>query len=423
MRFFILLIAVYFQIQQAQASKKQIKSLVIFFRHGSRTTNHKHYYNNELWQGYQRGDLTKKGHTELHGLGQTFREIYGQFLQINQEVNEQHNEETLSQHDNLSQEHVRVKHSHIERTRSSLMSFLLGAFPNWFHPDASPHNEHLNKPIRNLKTTNNKDKLKKDYTFLLGEEQCPLIKKIRNKVFQSKPMNFMQDIITQSYEYQKIRAKIREVEGFKMIQGHGYEDLADIYDIYMCHKSEGLPIPNFDKSDISFIQMGTQFFIDEIYFGHRSLVKLASQKFFHDLLRIIESKNPKKLHIFSGHEVNIISLFMNMLTRDEQNTMLGRSFHTKLLPFAAHVIIEFLNNGNIKFLYDFKPLKIKLCQYQEECDGKLFKTFLKTRILPNARQLCFYHHKHILEREEEIKNLQKQMLQAPQEDEEIEEQI
>ena len=60
-------------------------------------------------------------------------------------------------------------------------------------------------------------------------------------------------------------------------KGHGYEDLADIYDFYMCHKSEGLPVPSFDKHDLSFIHMGAQFYIDYIYFGHRSLIKLTSQ--------------------------------------------------------------------------------------------------------------------------------------------------
>lgn len=46
-----------------------------------------------------------------------------------------------------------MKHSHIDRTKSSMMSFLLGAFPKWFHPDATPHNDHLHNPKRKLKVT------------------------------------------------------------------------------------------------------------------------------------------------------------------------------------------------------------------------------------------------------------------------------
>lgn len=69
MRLLLILFIICLLSQYSSADQKDIKSLVIFFRHGSRTTEHRHFHHDEHWKGYEKGDLTKKGHSELHTLG------------------------------------------------------------------------------------------------------------------------------------------------------------------------------------------------------------------------------------------------------------------------------------------------------------------------------------------------------------------
>lgn len=125
----------------------------------------------------------------------------------------------------------------------------------------------------------------------------------------------------------------------------------------------------------------------------KNIVRIVSSRFFHKLKKNIEktvkavrnsisneieSDNNKKLVIFSGHDINLVSI-LSFLDVDISN--LNFDFNSEVtFELFEDLHNQFPSSFYLTLKFEGNPIPLEFCNYNINCDLKSFLTFLDNNI-------------------------------------------
>ncbi|XP_075684712.1 prostatic acid phosphatase [Rhinoderma darwinii] len=304
-----LFLTIWFLVLCQTSAEKELKFVVVVFRHGDRSptsTYPKDKYLEDSWpDGF--GQLTESGMEQQYELGKYLRKRYTGFLN-----------ETYSRHE------VYVRSTDMDRTLMSAQANLAGLYPPVGKQIWNQNITWQPIPVHTVPVS-------EDNLLYMPLRNCPLYKKLLIETYESIEFNNLID------SYKDFLNSLQNDTGFSS------EDLTEsnkwwiIYDALLCEQIHNYTLPDWVTKDVmdklsklSDISMSTLYGV----YKHYEKSRLQGGVLVNSILTNITNaatnlSSNLKLIMYSGHDTTIAALQMAL------NVSNG-----KIPPYAACHIVE-----------------------------------------------------------------------------------
>ncbi|XP_063909786.1 venom acid phosphatase Acph-1-like [Zophobas morio] len=360
-----LLVFCVFAVSSLQAKEQTLQLVHVFFRHGSRTPEHKHVYPTDpydaqtFWpMGY--GALTNKGKQMSFKLGDILRQRYDSFLG-----------------DLYVPEMVEAVSTDFDRTKASLLLVLAALFPPAPAQRWSDSLPWMPIPIHF-------DKDRYDYTLRRPTHYCPAYVKELEEVLLSD------DIQRQTKQYRDLFKYIEEHTKIKI------DNTGDAFNVYQTLNAEAnmnLTLPEWSKT-VYPEPLQTLAGLQCNFENYNAILKtLNGGRMLGVILKhMIDKSNralspaERKIYLYSGHENNVVNILATL-----------NLFKPHVPKYSAAVIVElhYLNEKmgyGVKVLYlrdvDSEPEEQKLEGCDAICPLSSFIRIVEPHIPVNYTKEC-----------------------------------
>jgi len=338
-------------------SDPTLKYVAVLFRHGNRAPIFKYNtdpHKNAFPEGIN--ELTKKGKQNMYKKGQIFRNFYNGFL-----------------NDLYLDSEILVKTTNKSRTFMSAAMVLAGMYPPKSYQKWSD-SETIWQPIPIYYDS-------PDHGTLFDEQgKCPAFDSMVNKLYTQ--FNYTDNNITTLMSY------LSENCG-QLINS---KNLIKLYDLFICQKAEGLPLPEWIKpyhieviKSIITNKKTTEMFYENHRFQKIIIGPLLNEIGLNMELRL-NNFDTRKMHLYSGHD-HSVAMAMSFLGNTIESPNFGASLH-------FHLYHDEMNNEHtIKvYFYDrwdnenIKEVSIPICG--NPCKFKDFKNILDNNLSGEWAEDC-----------------------------------
>ncbi|XP_046814492.1 venom acid phosphatase Acph-1-like isoform X1 [Vespa crabro] len=358
--------------RNGKSNEFRLELVQVLFRHGERTPLAKEMYPNDPYYGsnyepWSVAQLTNVGKMREYSIGKMLRERYNDFLG-----------------DLYRPKDVYARSTDIDRTKASLYLVLAGLYP-----PSKEQNWNPNLPWLAIPTHYAPERVDN----LLRPQACPIYEKALEEVRE------LQEVREKSAVYTDVLKYLTEKTGMEVkTLSAAYE----IFNLLTAQKNLNLTLPEWCTENIYKKMEDIVFLEYEIRSYTPKLKRLTGgmliRKFIENMNINGKQKNPRKIYLYSGHEINIAAF-----TR-------AHDIHIPKLPsYGSTIIVEKLRNTEgklfIKMLLwtgvteELITLKLKNCD--EICPIDTYLEIVKDIIPSDDDTNCYWN----TITKEELKNL------------------
>lgn len=361
MQFYLLLLSL-FIFSGSNADDLRLELVQVLFRHGERAPLAKEMYPNDPYNAsdyepWGVAQLTNVGRMREYRIGQMLRERYDKFLG-----------------DIYRPQDIYGRSTDIDRTKMSLQLVLAGLYPPAEAQSWNPKLPWLAIPTHYAPES---------VDILLRPQACPVyeeaLEEIRKTKEVSKKATAFQDVL----QYLTVKTGM-EVSTLSA----AYE----IFNLLTAQKNMNLTLPEWCTNEI-YAKMEDIVALEYEIRSYTTKLKrlnggMLIKQFIENMDITGERKNPRKMYLYSGHEVNVAAY-----TR-------AHGFKDPRLPaYGSAVIVEKLRNAQGKlfvrmFLWtgvteELKVLKLKYCD--EICPIESYLKIVEDIIPSDEDKNCYWN--------------------------------
>ncbi|KAL2740855.1 venom acid phosphatase Acph-1-like isoform X2 [Vespula squamosa] len=338
----------------------RLELVQVLFRHGERTPLAKEMYPNDPYhesdyEPWGMSQLTSTGKMREYTIGKMLRQRYNDFLG-----------------DLYRPQDVYARSTDIDRTKMSLQLVLAGLYPPSKEQNWNPKLPWLGIPTHYAPER---------VDILLRPQACPTYEAALEKVRKSK------EVREKTALYANVLKYLTEKTGMEV---NTLSTVYEIFNLLTAQRSMNLTLPEWCNEDMYNTMEDIVYLEYEIRSYTAELRRLTGgmliRKFIENMNINGKQTNPRKIYLYSGHEINIAAF-----TR-------AHDIHVPRLPtYGSAVIVEKLRNTEGKlfikmFLWtgvteELVTLKLKDCD--EICPIETYLENMKD-IIPSDEETNYY---------------------------------
>ncbi|XP_045761433.1 prostatic acid phosphatase-like [Maniola jurtina] len=327
---------------------KTLRMVIIFFRHGARAPNTS--YKSDPFKNYQwpdgLGSLTNAGKLQMYELGKKFRSYYANFIP-----------------EEYYEKDVYIRSSDASRCMMSAYTFLAGLYPpserQMWHPEIPWQPIPVHSLPRDLDN------------IVAATKPCKVSKAMYNEVLAEK------------------NADPKFMELFDYLSKHTNQSMRSVlevdflYSTFASQQEAGLKLPEWTKNVFPH-KMRVPFMLSLALLSYNEtiqrfhtgpLLKEIKQR----LLDGVNHSNDRSLYIYSGHDVNVVSLWRALgfreLLEPEYGASIGVELHEEVEQDSFFIRLFYRNNTKVEV-----PTELKLPYCDDPCTYNKFVEHLDTLI-------------------------------------------
>ncbi|XP_050354371.1 lysosomal acid phosphatase-like [Nymphalis io] len=330
---------------------KTLRLVIIFFRHGARTPVST--YKSDPFKNYQwpdgLGSLTNTGKLQLYELGKKYRTYYANFIP-----------------EEYYEKEVYIKSSDKSRCMMSAYTFLAGLFPpserQMWHPEISWQPIPVHSLPRHLDNV------------VAATKPCKVWKAMYNELVEEKNADpkFMElfDYLSK-YTNQSMRSVV---------------DVDFLYSTLQTQQEAGLKLPEWTKNVFPH-KMKVPFMLSLALLSYNSTLQkfhtgpLLGEIKQHLQNSVSHNDIDRSLYIYSGHDVNVVSIWRALgfeeLLEPEYGASLVIELHEEVEQDNFFIRLFYRNNTKVEV-----PMELKLPFCNDPCTYERFAEYLDN-LVPN----------------------------------------
>ncbi|XP_014215458.1 venom acid phosphatase Acph-1-like isoform X2 [Copidosoma floridanum] len=339
--------------EMSTAKDFKLELVQVLFRHGARTCSESEaklpmpaYVDQELHRALGYGQLTNVGKAQAYELGRALRERYDGFLGPRYRPEELH-----------------ARSTDYDRTKMTLQLVLAGLYPLRAEQNWSADLAWMPIPFHYAP---------RELDVLLQSSEKPRYKRLLHDLLKSPGLR------EQVAELMKF-SEFFESKGIVAIKEYAFVACLGIFNVLNVHKSAGARLPDWYTEDLfaQLLEKVIEYF--DIKSATGELMKLGAGPLIKQFVRNMnltgESSNPRKIYLYSGHEMNIAPFTRAHGIRE-----------FRYPDFANAVVLEKLRDSENKIYVrgGFTPLK--LGSFDEYCPVNEYLTIIEN-IIPTDEEV------------------------------------
>nr|XP_026484685.1 lysosomal acid phosphatase-like [Vanessa tameamea] len=324
---------------------KTLRLVIIFFRHGARTPVTT--YKSDPFKNYQwpdgLGSLTNAGKLQLYELGKKYRNYYANFIP-----------------EEYYEKEVYIKSSDKSRCMMSAYTFLAGLFPpserQMWHPELAWQPIPVHSLPRHLDNV------------VAATKPCKVWKAMYNELLDEKNAD---PKFTEIFDY---------LSKYTNQTMRSVLDVDFLYSTLQTQQEAGLKLPEWTKNVFPH-KMKVPFMLSLALLSYNStLQKFHTGPLLGEIKQYLqESVNhiniDRSLYIYSGHDVNVVSLWRALgfeeLLEPEYGASLAIELHEEVEQDNFFIRLFYRNNTKVE-----EPMELKLPFCNDPCTYEKFAEYI-----------------------------------------------